>query len=207
MSALRTIGLRLGAGWALLLSPLAVQAAVHLYAPSHWYRGEPVTIEARADADTPVNTFEFHSRYAPLGQILEFLGVLELKNDPKVTLPKAIECETKSVCFRFEGPGEVEDSSTFVSAVGGTLPKGTVVQWTFLVKANADLGEVNVPLNVADGPFVVEADGIAVNWMDEGGNKEFQILARAVPESSSWVLMLVGLAAVGARAYRRKTGA
>ena len=95
MGALKTIGLRLGVGWALVLLPLAVQAAVHMHAPRDWYRGQSVTIEAFSDADTPVDTFEFHSRYVPSGNDLEFLGVLELQNDPKTTLPEPIECDRR----------------------------------------------------------------------------------------------------------------
>jgi hypothetical protein len=34
--------------------------------------------------------------------------------------------------------------------------------------------------------------------------KEFEVLAQPIPESSSWVLMIVGLMAVGARAYGRR---
>ena len=200
MSALKAIGLRLGAVGAVLLGVPAAQAAVHLHAPSDWYRGTAVTIQARADADTPLFAFEFHSKYVPDQGILQFLDVLELQNDPKITLPEPIECG-ESLCNRFEDAVEVEDISAFADVRGATVPAGTVVEWVFMVKPNAPLGEVTFPLFIG-GPLTV-AGGRHPRRLGES-NKQFQVLA--IPEPSSWALVLAGLAAVGARAYRRRLG-
>ena len=139
MNALQAIGSRLGVVAAVLLSAPGAQAGVFLYAPSDWVRGTTITIEARADTDVPLAAFEFHSKYVPAAGLLDFLGVLELQNDPKLTLPLPIACGSKSFCNRFEDPSEVEDISVFANFLGTTVPAGTVVQWEFMVKPDAPL--------------------------------------------------------------------
>jgi len=77
-----------------------------------------------------------------------------------------------------------------------------VVTWQFRVKDDAPLGLLSFNFDLgaeadADFDFFPEPIG----WMEP---KQFQV---AIPESSTWVLMIFGLTAVGARAYRRRMGA
>lgn len=195
MSALKAFGLRLGAVWVLLAVPLAAQAALHLEGPSDWYRGESITIELKADAGTVVNSLFFATDYTA------FTSILEINNDPTTTLPATVAAG---------GPCNRDGSSdlcvlTYPFTL--TVVKDVVIaQWEFHVMEHAPIGSVTFDYD----KFFIEADTGPIGgadlivWPDD---KQFQVLAHAIPETSSWILMLAGLAAVGASAYSRRMAA
>ncbi len=191
MSALKAICLRLGAVWALLLVPLAAQATLYLEGPSEWYPGQTITISLKTDDNTLLNTFFFDSQY------WKFASVLEIHNQPVDTLPVVITAGSQDSC-NSDALGDI-CSFSYVNA-RNVLKDTVVTQWQFLVKEDAPLGPVGFDLDL-----LIEADMGAFDFaepIDWPETKQFQVLA--IPEPSSWALMLAGFAAVGARAYRRR---
>jgi hypothetical protein len=194
MSALGSLGLRLAAVGMLTLTPLGAKATLFLEAPSDWYRGKDITIELKTDEDTSVNMLSFDAQYGT------FKSVLVPKNDPTATLPDIIK--VTNPCNR----DEIGDICSFFAVPAKPVSKGALVTWVFQVKGDAPLGPVSFDFNLfidADtGPF----DSLPgpIDWAP---TKQFQVLALAVPEPSSWIHMFAGLAAVAARSYRRRVAA
>lgn len=189
MSTLKLIGLQLGAVFALLAAPLAAHATLFLQGPTDWVRGETIAIELMNDEATPVNTLFFDAQY------VNFESVLQILNNPADTLPADIKATNP--CNR----DDVGDICAFFAAPAKSLPQGSVAKWEFLVKNDAPLGPVSF-----DFDLLVEADTGAFGDSKTIGFPEGTQFA-VVPETSSWVLMLAGLMAVGARAYRRRFAA
>ncbi len=193
MTALKVIGMRLAVVCALLLPPFAAHAALYLYGPSVWHQGEYISFEVKADADTVLNTYSFDTRYGA------FASVLEIQDSPIGTLPSVI---TGGLPFVPCNSDELGDVCAFSYLFGRNVLKDTVVtRWEFLVKGGAPPGEVS---SFDLGVFAATGTNIsdeAVPWLP-ADRPPFQVIA--VPESSSWILMIAGLAAVGARTYRRR---
>jgi hypothetical protein len=223
MSALKAIGLHIGALGALLITSSAAQAALQLYAPSQWVVGKPVAFEVRADQDTLLNTYEFVTEYGALA------GILDLVNNPLETVPEILG--SADTCNTFDAGGSPGHACSFTyPSVRPMVPKDTVLtRWEFVVREDAPRGPVLFPIDFGGGVsnkfplnnydvldplvFTIATDTGAfggnelVNWpeVNAGGDKLFEVLA--IPESSTWLLMLAGLAAVGARAYRVRMAA
>lgn len=192
MSALKRIGLRVAVICTLLV-PVASHGKLYLEGPETWLPGQIIRILLEADADTEIQTFAFgidpmtgeeiYSRYA---------GVLELLNNPVETLPDIIKTGIEAGGC---GPGDLTCSYFYIPPL--TVPAGTLVQWDFRVSEDAKPGSVKFPLDLgaeadADMDFLPEP----IEWRFIG----------AVPESSTWGLMLLGLAAVAIRAFQRRPG-
>lgn len=191
MGVLKAIWLRLGVVWALLAVPLAAQSALFLEGPTDWYRGDLITVELKTDQDIVVNSFFFDALYGP------FASVLQIGNDPRLTLPAFISPD--AACNR-DGFGDI--CSYYSSSAGGQFaPQGSLAKWIFRVKEDAPLGVVgfdfDLNIEVATGSAILSEQ---VDWP---ASTQFQVL-QAIPEPSSWILMLGGLAAVGVCAARRR---
>jgi hypothetical protein len=181
MSILRATRLRLVGIGMLLLAPLAAEGAMHLgvtsVAPSdNLHPGDLLTIEL-ALAATSFDTFEFVPNYDDVSHILHLEGQPAVAGD--IFVGGFGLCNDGNCSFIY-----IPDKS-----VAGNLVATT---WRFKVVDNAPPGPFDLNLNVFVG-------GSEVTFP---GNVRFVVAE--IPESSTWAFMLAGLAAVGARAYRRR---
>jgi hypothetical protein len=193
MCTLNAIGLRLVAV-GMLLAPLAAQGKLYLEGPETWYRNQTITVRLVADADTSVRTLAFGTDETLAEVYDKFASVLVLQ--PALSMvPDFIKTGL--------GDCNADDSACSFAYWDEPLSikEGTVVTWVFWVRDDAPLGLVSFDFDLkaeadTDFDFLPEPIG----WLEP---KQFLV---AIPESSTWVLMVFGLVAVGARAYRRRMG-
>jgi hypothetical protein len=175
MATLKTIGSRLAAAWA--VAPLAAHAALYVAAPpesDRLHRGDPVTIEFKLDVETSLDTFEFLPEYN------DFADILQLAEDPAVApdIASGTGLCNAGACSFFYIPAK-------------PVPKGMVAaRWKLQVARDAPIG-----------PFVFDLN-LFVNGEHVGFPETVQF--NVVPEPPIWLMLVTGLAAVGARAYRRR---
>lgn len=197
MGILNAIGLRLAAV-CMLLGPPAAQAKLYLDGPDKWSPDQTITFRLFADTDTVVLTFGFGNE--ALGEVYEkFASVLVLQPNPVVAdfIKTGIgECNTEGSACSYAYFDENFEPAPL------TIPAGTVVTWEFWVRDDAKPESLDFVFDLK-AEAVMDPLGIEpepIGWITP---MEFEVL-QAIPESSSWMLMTIGLVAVGARAYSRR---
>lgn len=111
--------------------------------------------------------------------------------------------------------GQIQDFS--LALFSGTPGSGTMIGP--LVTANYDPGadtgtqEAVIRATVAGGNYYLEVSGQTLAGVDDngdavGGQASYggSFSVRAIPEASTWAMMLLGFLGVGFVAYRRKSG-
>jgi len=180
MATLGSGSLRLPVILLLVAMPLAAHAGLRVATPpdaGKLQRGDLVSIEFTLDVDTTLDVFEFAPQYDT------FAGILQLAKEP--TLAATIAGGS--------GPCNAGACSFFyLPAI--LVPKDTVAaRWDFRVKQNAPIGPFALDLKLfVNGEPVPFPQGVQLN---------------VVPEPPVWLVMISGLALVGARAYRRRCAA
>lgn len=203
MRTVNAIGMRLAAA-CMLLAPLAAQGRLYLDGPEVWYQGDTITIVLTADVVTPVWAFEFGTDEAYNSVYDKFASVLVLEQSPVVadfikTGWGACYSDDAACSFIYADL----DPQT-LDPLPLLIPAGPVVTWRFLVKADPDSDLTGFDLDLAAAaqmdPVAIQLEPVLFDTP-----KDFRVLpALAIPEEPSWILMIVGLAAVGTRAYQRR---
>jgi hypothetical protein len=85
------------------------------------------------------------------------------------------------------------------------IPAGETITWQFWVRDDAKLGTLPFDLNFEFQVFAGDdvASWVPIEWRNEPGDIEIVVL-QAVPEASTWILLIVGLAMLGARGWMRR---